>query len=154
VRTLLASIGDTAVDAGAVNEARMLRHRYRDLLRLLDDLGWRFEDAGAEFAITMDPDALMRAAVKTTTVRFDAETWADIERESEALGVAHAEFIRGAVHRRLGRLADADRLAAVEHELGTVADRLSRVARIVARLSRRCGGSDVRTSSVVSDQVQ
>lgn len=66
VHMLLASIGDifTAVDAGAVNEARMLRHRYRDLLRLLDDLGWRFEDAGAEFAITMDPDALMRALAR------------------------------------------------------------------------------------------
>lgn len=78
--------------------------------------------------------------MKTTTVRFDAETWDDIVRQSEALGIAHAEFIRGAVHRRLGRLADAERLTAVEHELGSMADRLSRVAQIVARLYRRPKG--------------
>lgn len=66
IHMLLASVGDifTAVDAGEVNEARMLRHRYRDLMRLLDDIGWSHEDDGAEFAITMDPDALMRALAR------------------------------------------------------------------------------------------
>lgn len=66
VHMLLASIGDifTAVDAGEINEARMLRHRYRDLMRLLDDIGWKQQDHGAEFAITMDPDALMRALAR------------------------------------------------------------------------------------------
>lgn len=66
IHMLLASIGDifAAVDAGEVNEARMLRHRYRDLMRLLDDLGWRQDDDGVEFAITMDPDPLMRALAR------------------------------------------------------------------------------------------
>ena len=66
VHMLLASIGDvfTAVDDGAVHEARMLRHRYRDLMRLLDDIGWSREDAGAEFAVTMEPDAVMRALAR------------------------------------------------------------------------------------------
>jgi len=81
--------------------------------------------------------------VRTTTVRFDEETWADIQRESERLGIAHAEFIRGAVHRRLGRLAEADRLVDLERQLEAVTARLARVARIVSALSnatqtRRC----------------
>jgi len=73
--------------------------------------------------------------VRTTTVRFDEETWADIQRESQRLGIAHAEFIRGAVHRRLGRLAEADRLAELERRIAIVADRLVRVARVVSALS-------------------
>ena len=81
--------------------------------------------------------------MRTTTVRFDEETWADIQRESERLGIAHAEFIRGAVHRRLGRLAEADRLVDLERQLEAVTARLARVARIVSALSnatqtRRC----------------
>ena len=73
--------------------------------------------------------------MRTTTVRFDEETWADIQRESQRLGIAHAEFIRGAVHRRLGRLAEADRLAELERRIAIVADRLVRVARVVSALS-------------------
>ncbi|MBB4662887.1 hypothetical protein [Conexibacter arvalis] len=73
--------------------------------------------------------------MRTTTVRFDEETWADIQRESQRLGIAHAEFIRGAVHRRLGRLAEADRITELEQRLDAVVDRLARVARLVSRLS-------------------
>jgi hypothetical protein len=72
--------------------------------------------------------------MKTTTVRFDTETWDDIVRQSEQLGIAHAEFIRGAVHRRLGRLADADRLASVETDVVELAARLDRVTRRVMQL--------------------
>lgn len=79
--------------------------------------------------------------MKTTTVRFDAETWADIVRQSEALGIAHAEFIRGAVHRRLGRLADSGRLAAVEHDLTQVKRRLDRVTDVVRRIATAVGHS-------------
>lgn len=77
--------------------------------------------------------------MKTTTVRFDVETWEDIVRQSEALGIAHAEFIRGAVHRRLGRLADVERLAQVERDLGALAARLDGVARTVMRVVQRLG---------------
>jgi len=60
--TLLASVGDafSAVDAGRVSEARELRLRFRDLMRLLDDIGWAVEDPGEEYALTK-PEALMRA---------------------------------------------------------------------------------------------
>lgn len=77
--------------------------------------------------------------MKTTTVRFDTETWADIVRQSEALGIAHAEFIRGAVHRRLGRLADTDRVDALEAGLERIADRLDAMARLVTRLAAAVG---------------
>ena len=73
--------------------------------------------------------------MRTTTVRFDEETWTDIQRESQRLGIAHAEFIRGAVHRRLGRLAEADRLTELEHRLDAFEDRLASVARLVTSLS-------------------
>jgi len=65
--------------------------------------------------------------VKTTTVRFDIETWDDIVHQSEALGILHAEFIRGGVHRRLGRLADAERLAALELRVDPLAPMVPRV---------------------------
>lgn len=63
VFTLSASVGDifSAVDAGRVSEARELRLRFWDLMRLLDDIGWAVEDAGEEYALTMEPEALMRA---------------------------------------------------------------------------------------------
>lgn len=77
--------------------------------------------------------------MKTTTVRFDTETWDDIVRQSEQLGIAHAEFIRGAVHRRLGRLADAERVAVVEANLEVLAGRLDRVAQVVRRVAAACG---------------
>lgn len=73
-------------------------------------------------------------AVKTTTVRFDVETWDDIVRQSEALGISHAEFIRGAVHRRLGRLADGERLRVVERELLSLKERVDAVSRVLLRL--------------------
>lgn len=79
--------------------------------------------------------------MKTTTVRFDVETWEDIERQSARLGVAHAEFIRGAVHRRLGRLAEADRIAAVELHVDALDAGLARVVQMVSRISRAIGSS-------------
>jgi hypothetical protein len=77
--------------------------------------------------------------MKTTTVRFDAETWDDIVRQSEALGIAHAEFIRGAVHRRLGGLDAGERVTELERRLDGVATRLDGMARVVAHLARRGG---------------
>jgi hypothetical protein len=64
--TLLASVGDisSAVDAGRVSEARELRLRFWDLMRLLDDIGWAVEDPGEEYALTMEPEALMRALLQ------------------------------------------------------------------------------------------
>lgn len=58
----LSGIGDIylAVEAGDWATARTLRRRYEDCMRLLDDLGWREDDPAEEFAITMDPVALMR----------------------------------------------------------------------------------------------
>lgn len=64
--TLLASVGDifSAVDAGRVIEAREMRlwfWGFWDLMRLLDDIGWTVEDGGEEYALMMEPEALMRA---------------------------------------------------------------------------------------------
>lgn len=77
--------------------------------------------------------------MKTTTVRFDTETWADIVRQSEALGIAHAEFIRGAVRRRLGRLADSDRLEALEEGVERLTNRLDATTLLVARIASAAG---------------
>jgi len=71
----------------------------------------------------------------TTTARFDAEMWAAIEHHSTRLGIAHAEFIRGAVHHRLAHLDHTDRLTRLEQRAEAVAQRGERVARAVARLA-------------------
>lgn len=57
----------------------------------------------------------------TTTARFDAEMWAAIEHHSDRLGIAHAEFIRGAVHHRLAHLDHTDRLTRLEQRVEAVA---------------------------------
>ncbi|MBB4661436.1 hypothetical protein [Conexibacter arvalis] len=72
----------------------------------------------------------------TTTARFDAEMWAAIEHHSHRLGIAHAEFIRGAVHHRLVHLDHTDRLTRLEQRVEAVADRGERMARVVGRLAR------------------
>lgn len=46
---------------------------------------------------------MARGGLHTTTVRFDGDTWATIVAESDRLGIAHAEYIRGAVLRHVGR---------------------------------------------------
>lgn len=80
---------------------------------------------------------MARGRLHTTTVRFDADTWAVIVAESERLGIAHAEYIRGAVLRHSGRAVDADlgrRLEAVEERAEELAARVA----VVARAVRRC----------------
>jgi len=80
---------------------------------------------------------MARGRLHTTTVRFDADTWAVIVAESERLGIAHAEYIRGAVLRHAGRAVDADlgrRLEAVEAR----AEELAAHVTLVARAVRRC----------------
>jgi len=80
---------------------------------------------------------MARGRLHTTTVRFDADTWAVIVAESERLGIAHAEYIRGAVLRHSGRVGDADlgrRLEALEERAEELAARVA----VVARAVRRC----------------
>ncbi|MDO8210092.1 hypothetical protein Q7L65_06735 [Conexibacter sp. CPCC 206217] len=48
------------LDTGKGPLALGLRRRYEGYMRLLDDLGWREDDPGEEFAITTDPIVLMR----------------------------------------------------------------------------------------------
>lgn len=65
-RLKMAAIGDVfaAFAAGDVNEARALRHVYRDVTRLLDDIGWKEQQDGDAFAVTMASDALLRALLQ------------------------------------------------------------------------------------------
>jgi hypothetical protein len=51
---------------------------------------------------------MARGRRHVTTVRFDADTWAMVVAESDRLGIAHAEYIRGAVLRlrRCSRLRE------------------------------------------------
>ncbi len=62
----MAAIGEifTAFAAGDVDEARGLRHVYRDVTRLLDDIGWKEQQDGDAFAVTMELDALLRALLQ------------------------------------------------------------------------------------------
>lgn len=76
---------------------------------------------------------MARGRLHTTTVRFDADTWATIVAESDRLGIAHAEYIRGAVLRRVGRGDVEQRLSAIERRLEELAGRLATIGRIMLR---------------------
>lgn len=64
---------------------------------------------------------MARSRLHTTTVRFDGDTWATIVAESERLGIAHAEYIRGAVLRHVGRRDLEERVRRLEAQLVLVA---------------------------------
>jgi predicted DNA-binding protein len=68
----------------------------------------------------------------TTTVRFDEETWTRLKRLSEELGIATADYIRGATIQRLERTAYDARIRTLE-------DRVDGMARLLERLRRRFG---------------
>lgn len=74
-------------------------------------------------------------ALHTTTARFDSDMWAAIEQHSRRLGIAHAEFIRGAVHHRLAQLDHTDRLTRLEQRIDAVTERGERVARVVGQIA-------------------
>jgi hypothetical protein len=89
--------------------------------------------------MTGGDDAYDRGRLHTTTVRFDADTWDLVVEHCHRLGIAHAESIRGAVHRRLGGVLYADRLVLLEARVEEHAVWLGKVARVVARVARRVG---------------
>lgn len=60
----MTGIGDIyhALDHDDPAEARRLRRRYEDVMRLLDDIGWTEEDPRERIPLTMHADQLMRIA--------------------------------------------------------------------------------------------
>lgn len=84
---------------------------------------------------------MARGRLHTTTVRFDADTWATIVAESDRLGIAHAEYIRGAVLRLVGRGDLEQRLAAIERRIEALADRMTAIARVVRWRVQRHGAT-------------
>lgn len=62
----LSGIGDVylAVQADQWATALKLRERHEDLMRLLDDLGWRADDPAQEFALTTEPARLLRCLAR------------------------------------------------------------------------------------------
>lgn len=76
---------------------------------------------------------MARGKLHTTTVRFDADTWAVIKAESERLGVAHAEYIRGAVLRLVGRHDAEARIERVERRIDVLGNHVATIARVVRR---------------------
>lgn len=79
---------------------------------------------------------MSRGRLHTTTVRFDADTWAEVVAESDRLGIAHAEYIRGAVLRLIGGAGEHDRLDRLEERCEQLADEVQQVARALIRIGR------------------
>lgn len=77
---------------------------------------------------------MARGRLHTTTVRFDADTWAEVVAESDRLGIAHAEYIRGAVLRLIGGAGEHDRLGRLEERCEQLAVDVERIARAVVRI--------------------
>jgi hypothetical protein len=81
-----------------------------------------------------------RGHMHTTTVRFDAETWELLVEHCQILGVAHAEFIRGSVQRRLGALMlPIDRAARLERHVADLTRRVEGVTRYATAVGRFAG---------------
>jgi hypothetical protein len=72
----------------------------------------------------------------TTTVRFDANTWAELSAEAERLGVPKATYIREATARRLAAAAVQAELAAIRRRLGLLERRLGWLMTLVVRRQR------------------
>jgi len=64
----------------------------------------------------------------TTTVRFDADTWAELSAEAERLGVPKATYIREATVRRLGGGVAQPELAGMRRRVEGVERQLERLA--------------------------
>lgn len=79
---------------------------------------------------------MARGRLHTTTVRFDADTWAEVVAESDRLGIAHAEYIRSAVLRLIGSAGEHDRLLRLEVQCEQLAEEVQQVARAVIRIGR------------------
>jgi hypothetical protein len=86
---------------------------------------------------------MARGRLHTTTVRFDADTWTEIVAESDRLGIAHAEYIRGAVLRLIGGAGEHDRLDRLEERCEQLAVDVERIARAVVRIVRGKGSGEV-----------
>jgi hypothetical protein len=75
---------------------------------------------------------MARGTLHTTTVRFDTDTWGTIVAGSDRLGIAHAEYIRGAVLRFIGPGEGVEmRLASVERLLDVQARHIAAIARVL-----------------------
>lgn len=65
--------------------------------------------------------------MRTTTVRFDPETWASLKELTEELGIATADFIRIATVQRLERVRIEHRVIAIEKGLKNLETRLEKL---------------------------
>ena len=65
----------------------------------------------------------------TTTVRFDADTWSEIQQHARRLGVAKAAFIRDAARAEIARLAEREHVARgmFGHDLDELYARVGRI---------------------------
>jgi metal-responsive CopG/Arc/MetJ family transcriptional regulator len=72
----------------------------------------------------------------TTTVRFDVDLWADIERHAERLSIARAAFIRDATRERVARISDKDQIRPLRTELGQLSSRIAAVESFLTRMRR------------------
>lgn len=71
--------------------------------------------------------------MRTTTVRFDDDEWADLERECERLDVSKAAYIRGAVRDRIAGSLYRGALAALVELVQTLTSRVTELEREARR---------------------
>jgi hypothetical protein len=69
----LSAVGDLHIElrAGRFDVAHLLRRRFFDGMRLLDEIGWGAEDPGETFAITMDRTGLVDTLARLNTLAAD-----------------------------------------------------------------------------------
>ena len=73
----------------------------------------------------------------TTTVRFGAETWAELKAVCDRDGIATAAFIREATVARLARSTTMPQLDRHDRELEELRARVERVERYLSRRATR-----------------
>lgn len=79
------------------------------------------------------------ARLRTTTVRFDEDSWGDLCREADRLGVSRSQYIREAAQARVARESDRPGLRELDRRVAEVEHNVSMILGVLRRqhLGRR-----------------
>jgi hypothetical protein len=99
------SIGDLIL-AGRVHEARVMRYGHEAMWRLVDDLGWRFQDPRQTFSLTLTETQAAAALASIQTSAHGAGERTDHLRDNATAGREHNKAVVKLCRELLAQLPD------------------------------------------------